>query len=120
MKPQQAYLIWFTTWKHKLERCPICRGRVNDEAQCKRCNADLSFVIQAKKDAEDLTQRAITQMEREKYANAERSLVLALSLEHSDIRSKMLAFVRYEQINSNKKVSFLQRITKPFRENHSN
>ncbi len=96
-----------------MERCPICRGRMNDKAQCKRCGAELCFVIQARNEAENLTQQAIKQIESDEYAKAEHFLGLALALEHSPIRSEMLAFTRHELeklANSKRKVSFLRRI----------
>jgi len=115
-----------------MDRCPICRGRLDTEAQCQRCGADLSLVIQTHNKAEDLSSQAIKQMADGKFIQAQHLLEQALALEHSPFRQQLLEFVLQCNINntpahlseiyhsqttvdSTKKVSLLKRISSSFR-----
>ncbi len=42
-----------------MERCPSCRGRLNESALCPRCGCDLGLVLSVESRAENLVRLAI-------------------------------------------------------------
>lgn len=65
-----------------MERCPICRGRITPEQNCRRCKADLTLILQTNRDAEALTQKAVECIDKHHYRKAEGLLERALSLKN--------------------------------------
>lgn len=78
-------------------RCPICRGRVNNEQQCQRCRADLVKVNQIANQADERLAQAIKDISDNKLAHAEQLLKQALTLKQSDFMQRVLAFVQKER-----------------------
>ena len=76
-----------------MERCPICRGRVNNACQCQRCGADLGVVCEARNEAEAFIRRAIACMAEEEFRQAEYWLKASLTLERSLFGHQLLGFV---------------------------
>ncbi len=80
-----------------MSRCPICRGRINDEHQCKRCGADLVSVNQIENQAGERLSQAIKDISDNKLAHAEQLLEQVLTLKRSDFAQNILAFVQKER-----------------------
>jgi len=115
-----------------MERCPICRGRLDAETQCRRCGADLTLASQTQAEAESLTSQAIKQMLDDNFVQSKHFLEQSLALEHNSFNHQLLKFV-HQCINSNspahisenapsqllvdspKKLPLLKRISKSFR-----
>jgi len=79
-----------------MRRCPICRGRVDDAHQCRRCGADLVSVNQVDQQADALLGQAIRYISIGKPGSAEQSLKQVLMLKQSDFTLQLLAFVQKE------------------------
>ncbi len=77
-----------------MQRCPICRGRINDNAECQRCGADLSLAQQAREQAESLTRQALKLIAWGEFTQAESLLTKAQLLEYSPFNQHVLGFVR--------------------------
>ncbi len=115
-----------------MERCPICRGRLDAEAQCQRCGAELALAVKARNEAKNLTSQAIKLMTDGEFIQAEHLIEQTLALEHSQFKQQLLEFVRqcitndspahhseiarsHLLVDSTEKIPLLKRISKSFR-----
>ncbi|VAW56040.1 hypothetical protein MNBD_GAMMA07-944 [hydrothermal vent metagenome] len=77
-----------------MDRCPICHGRINDNAECKRCNADLLLLIQTEIEAKRLTHEAFNCLLSGKYIQAEAFLSASQLLCFSQFKQNVLEFIQ--------------------------
>ncbi|HFE38227.1 MAG TPA: hypothetical protein ENK06_07395 [Gammaproteobacteria bacterium] len=80
-----------------MERCPICRGRINEAMQCCRCGADLQLASQTQNDAERLTERAMDCLCLGDFEQARKLLLKVVALRDSVFIRQLLAFTESER-----------------------
>jgi hypothetical protein len=80
-----------------VERCPICRGRIGEDAICGRCGADLTLPLQVVAQAEMRVHRAIYCIAEGDFSIAKQQLYVALSLQHDPLFQVMIGFVSAQQ-----------------------
>ncbi len=77
-----------------MDRCPICRGRINNNAECQRCNADLLLLLQTEKEAKRLSHQAFNCISNGKYIRAETLLNASQFLYFSHFNQNVLVFIQ--------------------------
>ena len=75
-----------------MDRCPICRGRINENEECKRCGAALSLLIQIEQQVNELTSQALWHIGNSQFTQAKLLLEEAQLLRHSPFQ-QVLGFI---------------------------
>jgi len=77
-----------------MDRCPICRGRISDNAKCQRCCTDLSLLFQTEQEAKDLLRQTFNCISNGKYTQAEVFLNASQFLSFSEFKQNLLGFIQ--------------------------
>lgn len=77
-----------------MERCPVCRARLDGKTQCRRCGTDLSQPIAIELRAESLTRLAVTRFTTLEPAEAAKALEQASKLKTDPLTRALLGFIR--------------------------
>jgi tRNA(Ile2) C34 agmatinyltransferase TiaS len=77
-----------------MERCPVCRARLDAKTECRRCGTDLSRLILIERQADSLTRRAVARFTTLEPAEAARALEQASRLKTDPLTRALLGFVR--------------------------
>ncbi len=88
--------ICFITWKSEspnVERCPSCRARLNESPLCPRCGCDLTLVLRAERQAQNLLRQGIQAWAAGNPDLAASSVEASLALRHNPLAA-MLAVKR--------------------------
>lgn len=79
-----------------MNRCPICRGRVDEiSSRCTRCDMNLSYLIQIEKDCRYYCYWAIQCMLEDEQEKARACAALALNLMSTPFTRALSQFVQY-------------------------
>lgn len=89
-----------------MERCPICRARLQQTETCPRCGSDLTAVLQVEKQAAQRRQQVRTLLYAYEYEQAQQAAQQALELKYD----KFLALVYHYLCTRNKTNSTLNGI----------
>jgi predicted amidophosphoribosyltransferase len=81
-----------------MERCPVCRARLKEEAACPRCGADLSALLAIEAEATAWEREAVTLLAAGAWIEARRAAELALALRHSPLASVARDFAGRELV----------------------
>ena len=76
-----------------MERCPLCKARLRDQAICNRCNADLGLLQVIKAQAERCAQRAIRNLLAGEMAAARSEAVAACDLHATAFHRALTGFI---------------------------
>ncbi len=76
-----------------MERCPICRGRIEPNALCSRCGADLKLPLLTATQAQAFTLQAVRCLAEGDFSAAEQQLRSALRLQNNPLTRTLLGFV---------------------------
>jgi len=76
-----------------MERCPICRARLNGKWLCPRCGSDLSLLLKIEQRVQLLEQNAVMRVAKGEMEQAERVLDKALGLKPTPLARLLLRFV---------------------------
>lgn len=79
-----------------LERCPGCRGRLQQGPSCLRCGCDLTLVLRAEVQARRFMTRAVHAWARADLQQASACAHAALMLEKSPLATAVLQSLRQE------------------------
>jgi len=77
-----------------MDRCPICRGRISDNAECQRCSADLALLFQTEKEAKALSRQALNCISNGDYAQAKIFINASQFLFFSALNQTILDFIQ--------------------------
>lgn len=77
-----------------MERCPVCRARLNGNPECQRCGTSLAQPIAIEQRAESLTRLAVNRFTTLEPADAADALEQALTLKSDPLTRALLGFVR--------------------------
>ncbi len=80
-----------------MERCPICRSRLNGKWLCPRCGSDLSLPLKIEQRAQLFEQNAVIRIAAGEMEQAERVLDEAMSLKSTLLLRVLQMFVRANQ-----------------------
>ena len=77
-----------------MERCPICRARLNGKSLCPRCGADLSLPQEIEQRVQELEINAVMRIAAGQRERAARVLGEALRLKSTPLARVLQRFVR--------------------------
>ena len=77
-----------------MERCPVCRARLNDGPVCRRCGTDLTLALLIEARAEQLVREAVQCMARHDWPGAEHAVQEALRLRQGSFARTLLGFIQ--------------------------
>jgi hypothetical protein len=80
-----------------MERCPICRARLNGQWLCPRCGSDLSLPLKIEQRVQLLEKNAVIRVAAGEMEQAEQVLDEALRLKPTPLVRVLLRFVRENQ-----------------------
>jgi hypothetical protein len=80
-----------------MERCPNCRARVRDRAECRRCGMDLTLLVAAEQAADRLIGTALARLAGGDRAAAQEALRRARGLRGDPLVDELLAFLHLEE-----------------------
>ena len=80
-----------------MERCPICRARLNGKWLCPRCGSDLSLLLKIERRVRLLEKNAVIRVAAGEMEQAEQVLDEALRLKPTPLARVLLRFVRENQ-----------------------
>jgi hypothetical protein len=80
-----------------MQRCPICRARLNGQSLCPRCGSDLSLPLKIQQRVQRLERDAVKRIAADEPARAEALLVEALRLQPTALARVLLGFVREQR-----------------------
>ncbi|BCU06205.1 hypothetical protein [Allochromatium tepidum] len=83
-----------------MERCPNCRARLGEEANCRRCGLDLSRLIETEAAAERLLTQGVGFLLAGDQEAARRSLAHSRALRDTDLVRSLLGFLKYSDKHS--------------------
>ncbi|MES9901652.1 MAG: hypothetical protein ABW168_03090 [Sedimenticola sp.] len=89
-----------------MERCPICRGRIGENAVCGRCGADLTLPLQAVAQAEMRAHKALCCMAEGDFSMAKQQLQSARLLRNDPLLQVMMEFVSAQRKGGKKDRNF--------------
>ena len=81
-----------------MERCPVCRARVKDEAVCYRCGVDLSVMLAIEAEAAAWEREAVSLLASGDWIAARRAADQALALQHSPLAAAARDFAGRELV----------------------
>ena len=82
-----------------MERCPVCRARVKDEAVCYRCGVDLSVLLAIEAEAAEWEREAVTLLAAGQWIETRQAADRALALQHSPLAAAARDFAGRELVN---------------------
>ena len=82
-----------------MERCPNCRARLGEDANCRRCGLDLSRLIETEAAAERLLTQGVGFLLAGDREAARRSLARSRALRDTDLVGSLLGFLKYSDHN---------------------
>lgn len=77
-----------------MERCPVCRARLQGQALCPRCGTDFSLALCARDEAGRLLACAVDAWARGDAACASRQAAAALALHRTPVAATLAALLR--------------------------
>lgn len=77
-----------------MDRCPACRGRLDDTALCSRCGCDYTHAYRAETQAHRLTCRAIQAWAMGDARQAATHINAALALKHGHLTRAVAVLLR--------------------------
>ncbi|MEA3411798.1 MAG: hypothetical protein U9R74_09685 [Pseudomonadota bacterium] len=77
-----------------MERCPVCRARLNGNPECRRCGTNLSQPILIEQRSDSLTRLAVNRLATLEPVEAANALEQALTLKTDPLTRALLGFVR--------------------------
>jgi len=77
-----------------VERCPSCRGRLNETTLCPRCGCDLGLALRAESQAQNRIRLAIQAWAAGNTTLAATRLDAALTLQRSTLAAVLVAMLR--------------------------
>jgi hypothetical protein len=78
-----------------MERCPNCRARLGEEANCRRCGMDLSRLIETEQAAERLLVAGVGRLLAGERAAARQSLAHSRALRDTDLTRSLIRFLEH-------------------------
>ncbi|MTW21713.1 hypothetical protein [Allochromatium palmeri] len=84
-----------------MERCPNCRARLGEEANCRRCGLDLSRLIETEQAAERLLIAGVGHLLADEREAARQSLLRSRALHDTDLVGSLLDFLKYSEKHFN-------------------
>jgi len=78
-----------------MARCPVCRARLGETPQCRRCGCDLTMAEACRQRAETCLRQALQLLGRGESAKACSLADEAISLDSGAVISKVAGFIRW-------------------------
>lgn len=73
-----------------MQRCPVCRARLNSKTDCRRCGSDLHLAIAMEKKAQEFFQQALQELQSADKVAAKSSLQSAVLIHNKPLYQHLL------------------------------
>ncbi len=77
-----------------MERCPICKARLNETSVCPRCTTDLSLLLSVEQHAEDLSSKSLMLLGAGQLSEAIETVEQSIQLKCDPLALQLREFLR--------------------------